>query len=59
MLYYICNKLEKYYYIKGGIINMNNFRAYLKEIGRHPLLTAQEEKDLAYRMREGDAAARE
>ena len=38
---------------------MNNFRAYLKEIGRHPLLTAQEEKDLAYRMREGDAAARE
>ena len=38
---------------------MNNFRAYLKEIGRHPLLSAQEEKDLAYRMREGDEAARE
>ena len=38
---------------------MNSFREYLKEIGRHPLLTAAEELELARKARQGDAAARE
>ena len=36
-----------------------NFQQYLKEIRETPLLTAQEELDLARQIREGDAAARE
>ena len=34
-------------------------QAYLNDISKISLLTAQEEKDLAYRIRDGDAAARE
>lgn len=33
--------------------------AYLKEIRRFPLLTSSEEKDLAYKMSQGDVNARE
>ena len=32
---------------------------YLRELGRHPLLTADEERELAQRVEQGDAAARE
>jgi len=34
-------------------------RTYLEEIGRHALLTREEEQDLARRVREGDRAAKE
>ena len=34
-------------------------RSYLRDIGRYPLLTAEEEKALAHRVREGDLAAKQ
>ncbi len=36
----------------------DSIRLYLREIGHYPLLTADEEKDLAIRIRAGDEAAR-
>lgn len=37
----------------------DSVKIYLREIGRYPLLTAQEERELARMMEEGDEAARE
>jgi RNA polymerase primary sigma factor len=41
------------------IVNRAALNAYLREINRVPLLTAEEERDLAHRIREGDLEARE
>jgi RNA polymerase primary sigma factor len=43
----------------GTIVNRAALNAYLREINRVSLLTAEEERDLAYRIREGDLEARE
>ena len=37
----------------------NSFNLYLNEIGRFPLLNAEEEKELAKKVQEGDASAKE
>lgn len=37
----------------------NALRDYLRSIGNYPVLTAEQEKELAYKIREGDNAARE
>lgn len=37
----------------------NALRDYLRSIGNYPVLTAEQEKELAYKIREGDASARE
>ena len=37
----------------------NSFRKYLIEIGQYPLLTKDQELELAYAYRNGDMAARE
>ncbi len=43
--------------IKGNL--PDNVQMYLREIGKTPLLTSQEEKDLAKRILKGDEAARQ
>ena len=42
--------------VTRSITNRDNeiFRIYLKEVSRYPLLTADEEKELAYKIRNGD-----
>ena len=42
--------------VTRSITNRDNeiFRIYLKEVSRYPLLTANEEKELAYKIRNGD-----
>ena len=37
---------------------LDNVRLYLKDIGARPLLTSEEEKELAYRVKAGDAEAK-
>ncbi len=43
---------------KRGDSGYDSIQMYLREIGQYPLLTAQEEKDLAQRILEGDEEAR-
>ena len=43
---------------QGGVQIDDPVRMYLKEIGRVPLLSAEEEKDLAERMSQGDEEAK-
>ncbi len=44
--------------VPDGVSIEDPVRMYLKEIGKVPLLTADEEKELAMRMEEGDAEAK-
>ena len=44
--------------VPDGVSIEDPVRMYLKEIGKVPLLTAEEEKDLAMRMEQGDADAK-
>ncbi len=44
--------------VPEGVSIEDPVRMYLKEIGRVPLLTAEEEKDLSRRMEDGDEAAK-
>ncbi len=43
---------------KRGDSSYDSIQMYLREIGQYPLLTAQEEKDLAQRILDGDEEAR-
>lgn len=40
-------------------ISKNNVRQYLKEIGRYPLLTLEEEREIGLRIKEGDTSAKQ
>ncbi len=48
---------KKYSYSRGSTRN-DSIQMYLKEIGQYPLLTAQEEKELAQRIERGEEEAR-
>ena len=50
--------LEKKYPYGKGSTGHDSIQMYLKEIGQYPLLSAQEEKELAQRIEKGDTEAK-
>ena len=49
---------KKNLYRRGGDSSYDSIQMYLREIGRYPLLVAQEERDFAQRILDGDDEAR-
>lgn len=49
---------KKYMYKGGADSSYDSVQMYLKEIGRHSLISAQEERDLAKRIQAGDEEAK-
>ncbi len=49
---------DKKYMYKGGDSSYDSVQMYLKEIGRHSLISAQEERDLAKLIQQGDMEAK-
>tara|TARA_B100000745_G_scaffold300564_1_gene255349 strand:- start:30063 stop:31283 length:1221 start_codon:yes stop_codon:yes gene_type:complete len=50
--------LEKKKFGSGSDSSRDSVQMYLREIGQYPLLVAEQEKELAMRIKEGDAEAR-
>lgn len=50
--------LLNYKYEKDGSSSQDSVQMYLKEIGQYPLIRAQQERDLAKRIQEGDEEAK-
>jgi len=50
--------MQKKYAIRGRGSKHDSIQIYLKEIGRYPLLVAQDERDLAQRIEKGEEEAR-
>ncbi len=53
------NEQEEYFPVEEDNYTENSVRTYLKEIGKFPLLTREEECELFRRMEKGDVSARE